>query len=303
MSETADLNVDELRRRARRRLVGAIVLALAAAVIVPMLLESEPRPLGEDVSVKIPPVDDGKFVNRLSEPSNSAPASGASSSDNGKSPAPSEKSSDAAGSSKSAEAGNAAGGPISQSSSPAKDTSAAHAPGSASTASGDAAKGASSGDTKGSAPSASTDDTRTSSTASQDKRAAMSGTGNAESAVGSAASSGAIRTDTPKVTADASKAVAPRGSEAATAPPAATSDAAKDGFSVQLAAFADDKGANALAGKLKKLGYAAYTEPLKTSRGTLWRVRVGPFPSRDAANQVRDHLKTQGQNGIVAPAR
>jgi DedD protein len=50
--------------RARRRLVGAIVLALAAAVIVPMLLESEPRPLGEDVAVKIPPVDDGKFVNR-----------------------------------------------------------------------------------------------------------------------------------------------------------------------------------------------------------------------------------------------
>ena len=61
--------VDELRRRARRRLVGAIVLALAAAVFVPMLLESDPKPLGEDVSVKIPPVDDGKFVNRLNEKS------------------------------------------------------------------------------------------------------------------------------------------------------------------------------------------------------------------------------------------
>jgi DedD protein len=73
MSEPADLNVDELRRRARRRLVGAIVLALAAAVVVPMLLESEPRPLGEDVSVKIPPVDDGKFVNRLSDTSKSNP--------------------------------------------------------------------------------------------------------------------------------------------------------------------------------------------------------------------------------------
>src|SRR5437899_425949 len=66
MAEPADINVDELRRRARRRLIGAIVLALGAAVIVPMLLESEPKPLGEDVSVKIPPVDDGKFVNRLS---------------------------------------------------------------------------------------------------------------------------------------------------------------------------------------------------------------------------------------------
>ena len=67
MAEPTDLNVDELRRRARRRLVGAIVLALAAAVVVPMLLETDPKPLGEDVSVKIPPVDDGKFVNRLND--------------------------------------------------------------------------------------------------------------------------------------------------------------------------------------------------------------------------------------------
>src|SRR5690242_12681930 len=65
-AEPADINVDELRRRARRRLVGAVVLALGVAVVVPMLLETEPKPLGEDVSVKIPPIDDGKFVNRLS---------------------------------------------------------------------------------------------------------------------------------------------------------------------------------------------------------------------------------------------
>src|SRR6187551_479746 len=69
MAEPADINVDELRRRARRRLVGAIVLALGVAVVVPMLLETEQKPLGEDVAVKIPPVDDGKFVNRLNDPS------------------------------------------------------------------------------------------------------------------------------------------------------------------------------------------------------------------------------------------
>src|SRR6478609_9333731 len=67
MAEPADINVDELRRRARRRLVGAVVLALGVAVVVPMLLETEQKPLGEDVAVKIPPIDDGKFVNRLSE--------------------------------------------------------------------------------------------------------------------------------------------------------------------------------------------------------------------------------------------
>src|SRR3954467_13659912 len=67
MAEPADINVDELRRRARRRLVGAVVLALGVAVVVPMLLETEEKPLGEDVAVKIPPIDDSKFVNRLSE--------------------------------------------------------------------------------------------------------------------------------------------------------------------------------------------------------------------------------------------
>src|SRR6266567_2474392 len=65
-SEAHDPAVDELRRRARRRLVGAIVLALAAAVALPLLLENEPKPLGDDVSIQIPPVDTGRFVNPLS---------------------------------------------------------------------------------------------------------------------------------------------------------------------------------------------------------------------------------------------
>jgi hypothetical protein len=39
MAEPADLNLDELERRGRRRLIGAIVLALVAAV-VPMLLRA-----------------------------------------------------------------------------------------------------------------------------------------------------------------------------------------------------------------------------------------------------------------------
>jgi len=65
IADNPELLVDDMKRKARRRLVGAIVLALAAAIILPMLLEKEPRPLGDDVSVQIPPVDSGKFVNRL----------------------------------------------------------------------------------------------------------------------------------------------------------------------------------------------------------------------------------------------
>lgn len=100
------------------------------------------------------------------------------------------------------------------------------------------------------------------------------------------------------------KAVSPAAPPAAPVSPTngakAAASPAHDGFAVQLAAFADDKGANALAGRLKRAGYTAYTEPLKTSKGTLWRVRVGPFPSRETAVAARDKLKTEGQSGIVA---
>ena len=97
------------------------------------------------------------------------------------------------------------------------------------------------------------------------------------------------------------KASAPTAPPAAPAPSAST-PVANGTFAVQLAAFSDDKGANALAGRLKRSGYSAYTEPFKTSKGTLWRVRVGPYPSREAANAARDRLKSEGQSGIVAPS-
>jgi DedD protein len=42
------------KKRARRRLVGSIALALAAAVGLPMLLDSEPRPLAGDIAIQIP---------------------------------------------------------------------------------------------------------------------------------------------------------------------------------------------------------------------------------------------------------
>ena len=77
VADNADFAVDELKRKARRRLVGAIVIALAAATILPLVLEKEQKPLGDDVSVQIPAVDNGKFVSRLKDDkSKDAPAGG-----------------------------------------------------------------------------------------------------------------------------------------------------------------------------------------------------------------------------------
>lgn len=43
-----------LRRRARRRLVGAVAIALTAILVVPMLFDPDPKPLGSDVDIHIP---------------------------------------------------------------------------------------------------------------------------------------------------------------------------------------------------------------------------------------------------------
>ena len=42
------------KKRARRRLVGAVALALGVAVGLPMILDSEPKPLSNDIDIRIP---------------------------------------------------------------------------------------------------------------------------------------------------------------------------------------------------------------------------------------------------------
>ena len=272
MAEPADINVDELRRRARRRLVGAVVLALAVAVIVPMLLESQPKPLGDDVSVKIPPVDDGKFVNQLSSGSaaDAAKTSGAGS-------------------------GPASGGEGAKAA-PADAASALPAASTTSTAPAPAA----------SAPPPTPQPAAAAKPPKYDTHV-PEGSGS-NPATGSATKAPApveARPAAAPVSAAAAHAAAPAAHAAApvdAATPGHAGPSAHETYAVQLAAFSDDKGANALAHRLKKAGYSAYTEPLKTSKGTLWRVRVGPYPSRDAATAARDRLKHEGHSGIVAPA-
>lgn len=246
---TTEPQLDELKKRARRRLVGAIVLALIAAVVVPMLLESDPKPLGEDVTVRIPPVDQGRFVNKI-------------------------------GAARNDKSGNVPSGlavePAGSAAVPAKVEPAAEPP--AQTANVPAPQ-----DAKG-------DKARASLTEAERRVIAP------PSKVPEPGKASAAPVEAAKPPVEPPKA-------AAGTPPVPEIAKADGTFSVQLAAFADDKGANALAAKLKRAGYSAYTEPYTTSRGTLWRVRVGPFVSREAAESARDKLKGEGQNGIIAAVR
>ena len=63
MAEAQD--VDTLKRRGRRRLVGAVALVLLAVVVLPMVFDPEPRRPAPPVSVRIPGEDDTAFAPKL----------------------------------------------------------------------------------------------------------------------------------------------------------------------------------------------------------------------------------------------
>ena len=54
-------DVDTLKRRGRRRLVGAVALVLLAVIALPMVFDPEPRAPAPAVSVRIPGEDETPF--------------------------------------------------------------------------------------------------------------------------------------------------------------------------------------------------------------------------------------------------
>lgn len=71
MAENQDVNM--LKRRGRRRLVGAIALVLAAVIVLPMVFDSEPRGSAPPVSVRIPGEDDTGFTPKVTPKSPALP--------------------------------------------------------------------------------------------------------------------------------------------------------------------------------------------------------------------------------------
>jgi len=299
-ADNAEQIVEEMKRKARRRLVGAVVLALGAAIVLPLLLEKEPRSLGDDVSVQIPPVDESKFVNRLTGKAGDTKALPKAESKGVAAPAKSDVKPDNPAGSAPAPASPTVspGGPPAAKKSVTEAEQRALSPAANAAPTAEARPSTvpeSSGATK---PAPKAEAPAPTSPPKSDPKPAVATSNPAPAA--SIKPPPAAPATVPLATTSAMPATAPAAaSAAAPAVPAASAE----GFVVQLAAFADDKGANALANKLKKSGYAAYVQPVETSRGTLWRVRVGGYASRPEADAARATLKGEGYNGMTAPAQ
>ena len=63
----------QLKKRARRRLVGAAVLVTLVIIFLPMVLDKQPKPVGQDIAITIPSQDSAGDFNTKPAPTASAP--------------------------------------------------------------------------------------------------------------------------------------------------------------------------------------------------------------------------------------
>ena len=88
------------------------------------------------------------------------------------------------------------------------------------------------------------------------------------------------------------------GAPAAPVPVRTTAEAqveAGSGWLVQVGSFGDEENARQVAGRLVEAGYSARLYPHRSGGGNLmYRVRVGPEPSREGADEIASSLRNRG---------
>lgn len=68
-------------------------------------------------------------------------------------------------------------------------------------------------------------------------------------------------------------------------------------WTVQVGSFSQSDNAQALQRRLAAQGFEAFVSRVATDAGTMHRVRVGPVPERDAAEQLLTRLRDSGHGG------
>lgn len=273
------------KKRARRRLIGAVALVLAAVIGLPMVLDSEPKPIAQDIDIKISSKDQAPVPRRVPQ---------AAALD------PSEQILEPSGAVSESHPSVAA--PVSATATGAQKVSGTSQPNKPAAPTGEhsTAPKAQGADTAAGKPASSTGD----------KLAAAEVHGDAKSEAKPSAKPEAHGKDTKG---DAkSSASSDRETERAMAilegKGAAKPDAAKPAsdnksgkYSIQVAALSSQDKVNELRGKLKAAGIASQTQKVPTASGERIRVRVGPFASKEEAEKMRARLVKLGLNGSLVP--
>ncbi|KRA48715.1 SPOR domain-containing protein [Pseudoxanthomonas sp. Root630] len=107
-----------------------------------------------------------------------------------------------------------------------------------------------------------------------------------------------VATETKPATTPVTKPAAPAPKPAEPAKPAA----AGVGYAVQLGAFSNPADANKLRDRVRAAGFSAFVEQVRTDKGTLSRVRVGPVADRAEADRLKAQVASKvGIDGMVRP--
>jgi len=298
----------QLKKRARRRLVGAIVLVTAVAVVLPMVLDSEPKPVSSNVEINIPSPDSGDFKPKGTAPGPNSAAGGDTAEQNTGAAAPTDSppATSAAPQAPAKPAGTESSSAIvprmdgqgipslpsgerKQASSPQALAEAPKPPPAVS----EQPTAAPAPEKSKPAPVA--DKSKTTAAANDVKPQATNENTNAQA---SATAKAPAENPKPKGPAENAKAKAP-----AESPRHAAAEPAKapSAYVVQVAALSDATKAKQLQKQMSGVGVKTYTEVVSTKTGDVTRVRAGPFATREAAEKARAQLKKAGLDGHVVP--
>jgi len=285
-NEAADPVLPE-KKRARRRLVGAVALALGVAIGLPMLLDSEPKPLGADIAIQIPAKDKPASAERERGASASASKVAAS--------AALDQSEEIV----TLPLKSAAKAPPAEPEAPPAAPKAEPKPVAdikpAETKLVEAKPAAKPVEAKPAEP---RHDAKAETKAAEAKAAEAKHEVKTLELKGEAKRE-AKAAEPPKASGDAARAQAIlEGKPAAPATPAAASGK----YVVQVAALASQEKIDELQAKLKGAGIKFYTQKVPTQAGDRTRIRVGPFDSKEEAEKMRAKLVKAGLGGSLVPA-
>ena len=279
----------DVKKRARRRLIGAIALVVGAIVFVPMIFDSGRKPAVDDIVIQIP------------DKNSAFPSTGAE------------------------QKGEAAGAP------PASETvqpDGAGSTGAPRPAGGgyDLASPAPTGSASQKPPNSSAASEKTHAAANKPPEQSPRNTSHSEAVKSGPANAGSkertvkaeggksevpahkeVQKDDPRALAllngkPADAAVngsAKASSQAANAgaggesKPEHRGESKGESYALQIGAFSDASKLQSLRQKLAAGGLKTYTEVVKTPQGNRTRLRLGPYPSREAAGKAQEKVKKQ----------